>query len=44
LLYAGVQSAANLRFAGLLWGGTPADDAILDALFGGRQFHIRDYF
>ena len=44
LLYAGVQSAANLRFAGFLTGGESADDSALDALFGGRQFHIRDYF
>ena len=43
LLYAGAQSTANLRFAGLLNGGTPADDELLDALFAGRQFHIRDY-
>ena len=44
LLYAGVQSCANLRFARLLDGGSAADDAALDALFGGRQFHIRNYF
>ena len=44
LLYAGVQSCANLRFAGLLEGGTSAEDEALDALFGGRQFHIRNYF
>ena len=44
LLYAGVQSTANLRFAGLLSGGTSADDEVLDTLFGGRQLHIRDYF
>lgn len=44
LLYAGVQSCANLRFAGLLDGGTATDDEALDAAFGGRQFHIRDYF
>ena len=31
LLYAGVQSAANLRFAGLLTAGEPADDSALDA-------------
>lgn len=43
MLYAGTQSCANLRFAGHLTG--PSDsDATLDALFGGRQFHIRDYF
>ncbi len=44
LLYAGAQSCANLRFAGLLAGGSPATDEALDALFGGRQFHIRNYF
>ena len=42
-MYAGVQSAANLRMAGLL-SGDAGDDATWDALFGGRQFHIRDYF
>ena len=44
LLYAGVQSTANLRFAGLARGGTSADDEVLDSIFGGRQLHIRDYF
>jgi predicted acetyltransferase len=44
LLYAGVQSAANLRFAGLLEGGAPAAGAALDLLFAGRPFHIRNYF
>lgn len=44
LLYAGVQSCGNLRFADLLEGGTPADDQALDAAFGGRPFHIRNYF
>ncbi len=44
LIYAGTQSSANLRAAGHLRGGDPADDATWDALFGGRQFHIRDYF
>lgn len=43
LLYAGAQSAENLRLAGHLT-GTPAHDAALSALFGGRQVHIRDYF
>jgi hypothetical protein len=43
LAYAGAQSCANLRMAGLLSG--PDDhDAVLDALLGGRQTHIRDYF
>jgi len=43
LLYSGTQSTANLRFAGHLTGPSNSD-ATLDALFGGRQFHIRDYF
>lgn len=43
LAYAGVQSCANLRFAGLL-SGPDRDDARWDALLGGRQFHIRNYF
>ena len=44
LLYAGVQSCANLRWAGLLDGGRPEQDTVWDTLFGGRQFHIRDYY
>jgi hypothetical protein len=44
LLYAGAQSCANLRFTGNLHGGDPAEDLGWDALFGGRQVHIRDYF
>lgn len=44
LLYAGVQSCANLRWAGLLHGGRPEQDVVWDTLFGGRQFHIRDYY
>jgi predicted acetyltransferase len=44
LLYAGVQSCANLRFAGLLSGGDVGQDPLWDCLFGGRQMHIRDYF
>jgi hypothetical protein len=44
LLYAGVQSCANLRWAGLLTGGLREQDAVWDTLFGGRQFHIRDYY
>ena len=44
LLYAGVQSCANLRWAGLLTGGRAEQDAVWDTLFGGRQFHIRDYY
>jgi predicted acetyltransferase len=44
LLYAGVQSCANLRWAGLLTGGHAEQDAVWDTLFGGRQFHIRDYY
>ena len=44
LAYAGTQSCANLRFAGHLHGGDATFDATLDALLGGRQVHIRDYF
>jgi predicted acetyltransferase len=44
LLYAGAQSSANLRAAGHLQGGDVAEDLVWDALFGGRQQHIRDYF
>ena len=43
LAYAGVQSCANLRFAGLL-SGPGTDDVLWDALLGGRQFHIRNYY
>lgn len=43
LLYAGVQSAANLRLAGQLT-GAPDHDAVLTTLFAGRQLHVRDYF
>lgn len=44
LLYAGVQSSANLRSSGHLQGGDAAEDLDWDALFGGRQLHVRDYF
>jgi predicted acetyltransferase len=44
LLYAGAQSCANLRLAGHLEGGDVKEDLDWDALFGGRQRHIRDYF
>jgi predicted acetyltransferase len=44
LLYAGVQSCANLRAAGLLSGGDVQQDLDWDAAFGGRRAHIRDYF
>ncbi|WP_375423299.1 enhanced intracellular survival protein Eis [uncultured Friedmanniella sp.] len=44
LLYSGAQSAANLRTAGHLSGGDADADLDWDALFGGRQQHIRDYF
>lgn len=43
LAYAGTQNSANLRRAGLLTGPTD-DDPVWDALLGGRQFHVRDYF
>jgi predicted acetyltransferase len=41
--YAGSQGTANLRMSGLL-SGDDADDDTWDALLGGRQVHIRDYF
>lgn len=41
--YAGAASCADLRMGGLLTGPTDQDTA-LDALFDGRQLHIRDYF
>ena len=44
LLYAGAQSSANLRASGHLTGGDLVEDRDWDALFGGRQRHIRDYF
>ncbi|MFC8797398.1 enhanced intracellular survival protein Eis [Promicromonospora sp. NPDC057138] len=43
LLYAGAESAANLRIAGHLT-GLPDQDAVLSALFAGRRLHVRDYF
>ncbi len=42
-LFAGTQSCGNLRITGLLSGSTESDGH-WDAVFGGRQFHIRDYF
>lgn len=42
--YAGTQSAGNLRLAGHLAGGNSGEDSTWDAVFGGHQFHIRDYF
>lgn len=44
LTFAGTQSAGNLRLAGQLTGGAAEQDPLWDAVFGGRQFHIRDYF
>ena len=44
LAYAGAQSCANLRLAGHLHGGDATFDTTLDALLGGRQVHIRNYF
>jgi predicted acetyltransferase len=43
LLYAGAQSASNLRLAGHLT-GAPDHDAELTTLFPNRQLHVRDYF
>ncbi|MDQ6657377.1 MAG: GNAT family N-acetyltransferase, partial [Actinomycetota bacterium] len=44
LRYAGTQSCGNLRLAGQLAGGNADEDSTWDAVFGGHQFHIRDYF
>ena len=44
LLFAGVQSCANLRATDHLRGGDVDQDLDWDALFGGRQQHIRDYY
>ncbi len=44
LLFAGAQSCANLRASGHLVGGDRQEDRDWDALFGGRQRHIRNYF
>lgn len=44
LMYAGSQSCGNLRAAGHLSGGLIDEDGVWDALFGGRQRHIRDYY
>ncbi|MGW8565584.1 sterol carrier protein domain-containing protein [Isoptericola sp. NPDC055881] len=41
--WAGAQSTANVRLAGGLSGPT-THDAVWDALWGGRQVHVRDYF
>jgi predicted acetyltransferase len=41
--YAGAQSTANLRLAGHL-AGPATHDLLWDALWGGRQVHVRDYF
>ena len=44
LLWSGAQTCANIRMAGLLHGGRPEDDAVLDAVCAGRPLHVRDYF
>jgi predicted acetyltransferase len=44
LMFAGTQSSANLRAAGLVSGGDVDEDGTWDAHFGGRQPHIRNYF
>ncbi|GAB6938917.1 hypothetical protein JCM11754A_24440 [Isoptericola variabilis] len=41
--WAGAQSTANARLAGGA-SGPAAHDAVWDALWGGRQVHVRDYF
>ena len=43
LLFSGTQSCGNLRLSGHL-AGPAAHDAVLDAIFGSRPMHIRDYF
>jgi predicted acetyltransferase len=43
MAFAGVQSCANLRLTDHL-AGPADDDALWDALLGGRPAHIRDYF
>ena len=43
LAYAGAASCATIRVAGLLTGPATYDGAI-DAMFGAREPHIRDYF
>ena len=44
LMYAGTQSCANLRTAGLPSGGDVDHDLDCDAAFGGRQVHICDFY
>jgi predicted acetyltransferase len=44
LIYAGALSMADVRVSGHVAGGSPRDDRVWDALFGGRQAHVRDYF
>lgn len=43
LAFAGTQSSANLRLLGHLT-GPDTHDRVLDAVLGGRQVHVRDYF
>jgi predicted acetyltransferase len=44
LMYAGTLSMAGIRATGHASGGSSRADGIWDALFGGRQAHVRDYF
>lgn len=44
LLYAGGVSAATLRRADLITGGSPRSDAVLDAAFAGPRPAVLDYF
>jgi predicted acetyltransferase len=44
LLWSGAQDCANLRMAGLMWGGTPGEDALLRTVCAARPIHVRDYF
>ncbi|MGH8879397.1 MAG: GNAT family N-acetyltransferase, partial [Stackebrandtia sp.] len=43
LVYAGVASCADLRRLGLLTGPVEQDQ-LIDVVFAGRPFHIRDYY
>ncbi len=43
LAYAGVQSSRSLRAAGLIT-GTGRDDGLIDSVFAGYPFHVKDHF
>ena len=44
VLFAGAVPTATMRRAGLLSGGSPADDAMLDAAVAGPTPGVLDYF